>query len=186
MGMDKIKNFFNKPRYFHGLLSGLIILASKFVFYTTQHWEYAFNPSFPFFTFLLMLGGIIMASIAERQMRETYHYKHALATAMGVIFVAVFVSALADQILYLLIDGSLADQTKAIQMEVYIETLKTNQFISETTKDNMVEDLRKSVPESWLTFFSNVFSKTFVNGFLALIIALFTRVRQPKNQWLNE
>lgn len=186
--MDKIKNFFNKPRYFHGLLSGLIILASKFVFYTTQHWEYAFNPSFPFFTFLLMLGGIIMASIAERQMRETYHYKHALATAMGVIFVAVFVSALADQILYLLIDGSLADQTKAIQMEmeVHIETLKTNRFISETTKDNMVEDLRKSVPESWLTFFSNVFSKTFVNGFLALIIALFTRVRQPKNQWLNE
>jgi hypothetical protein len=103
-----------------------------------------------------------------------------------VIFVAVFVSALADQILYLLIDGSLADQTKAIQMEVYIETLKTNQFISESTKDTMVEELRKSVPESWLTFFSNVFSKTFVNGFLALIIALFTRVRQPKNQWLNE
>jgi hypothetical protein len=186
MGMDKIKNFFNKPRYFHGLLSGLIILASKFVFYLTQHWEYAFNPSFPFFTFLLMLGGIIMASLAERQMRETYQYKHALATAMGVIFVAVFVSGLADQMLYLLIDGSLADQTKAIQMEVYIETLKNNTFISEATKDSMVEELRKSVPESWLTFFGNVFSKTFVNGFLALIIALFTRVRQPKNQWLNE
>ncbi len=184
--MERITSFFNKPRYFHGLLSGLIILASKFVFYLTQHWDYAFNPSFPFFSFLLILGGIIMASMAEKQLHEAYLYKHALATAMGVIVIAVFISSLADQILYLVIDSSLADQTKAIQMDIYIETLKGNQFFDEATKDKLVEELRNSVPDSWVTFFSNVFSKSLLNGALALLISLFTRVKQPKNQWLNE
>ena len=56
-----------KPSVFHGLLTGVLLFVSKFVFYLSNNWEVIFEPSWMFFSFLIMGIAMFMAQRVEKQ-----------------------------------------------------------------------------------------------------------------------
>jgi hypothetical protein len=189
MDMEKTNRaeFFKRPAVFHGLLTGMLILAAKFVFYVSHHWEYVHSASFPYLTFLLMVISIFMAANSEKKIfGATFTYWKAFLSGLIVISVAVIISLLADQVLYRIIDTTLKEQTIAIQMEMFQEGVGKIKEISNANKDMMIEEIKKSDPSSLYSFFMGIFVKIFFNALFLLIIALFTRQKVDRNQWLNE
>jgi hypothetical protein len=98
----------------------------------------------------------------------------------------VIISLLADQILYRIIDTTLKEQTVAIQMEMFQEGIAKVNVFSNEQKDQMIEEIKNSDPSSFYNFFMGMVVKVFFNSLFLLIIALFTRQKVDKNQWLNE
>jgi len=187
MKQQNLIEFFKRPSVFHGLLTGLLILAAKFVFYVSHHWEYVHSPSFPYLTFLLIAVSIFMAANAEKKIVGTsFTYWKAFISGVIVISATVIISLLADQILYRIIDTSLKEQTIAIQMEMFQEGIAKVNVFSNEQKDQMIEEIKKSDPSSFYNFFMGIVVKVFFNSLFLLIIALFTRQKADKNQWLHE
>ena len=58
--------------------------------------------------------------------------------------------------------------------------------MSDTDKDLLIEELRKTNPAAISSLFSNLFSKVVANEILVLLIALFFRQRKDSNQWLKD
>lgn len=176
-----------KPSVFHGLLTGGLLFVSKFVFYLSNNWEVIFEPSWMFFSFLIMGIAMFMAQRVEKQGEVYYNYKQALFTCSRIVFIAIFMSVFADFVLYYIVDGSLASQTLKIQIDKTI--LAFNELpvdMGDTDKDRIIEELRKSNPAALSSLFSNVFSKVLMNELLVLIIALFIRQSRDSNQWLKD
>ncbi|MGB0269497.1 MAG: DUF4199 domain-containing protein [Bacteroidia bacterium] len=176
-----------KPSVFHGLLTGVLLFVSKFVFYLSNNWEFIFEPSWMFFSFLIMGIAMFMAQRVEKQGEVHYNYKQALFTCSRIVFISIFMSVFADFVLYYIVDGSLASQTLKIQIDKTI--LAFNELpvdMGDTDKDRIIEELRKSNPAALSSLFSNVFSKVLMNELLVLIIALFFRQRRDSNQWLKD
>ena len=188
---QRAKNWFSvwskKPSVFHGLLTGILLFISKFVFYLSSNWEFVFEPSWMFFSFLIMAIAMFMAQRTEKQGEEYYSYKQALFTCSRIVIIAIFLSVFADFVLYYIVDGSLAGQTSKIQIDKAI--LAFNELpvaMSDTDKDLLIEELRKTDPAAISSLFSNLFSKVVANEILVLIIALFFRQRKDVNQWLKD
>ncbi len=178
---------FKRPAFIHGLLTGLLILAAKFVFYLSHHWEYVHSASFPYLTFLLIAVSVFMAANAERKLFESqFTYWKAFLSGFIVVTVTVIVSLLADQVLYRVIDTSLKEQTIAIQMELFQESMAKVNVFSNSQKDEMIEEIKKSDPSSIYNLVMGIIVKIFFNSIFLLIIALFTKQKVDKNQWLHE
>lgn len=184
---QSILSWSKKPSVFHGLLTGVLLFVSKFVFYLSNNWEFIFEPSWMFFSFLIMGIAMFMAQRVEKQGEVHYNYKQALFTCSRIVFISIFMSVFADFVLYYIVDGSLASQTLKIQIDKTI--LAFNELpvdMGDTDKDRIIEELRKSNPAALSSLFSNVFSKVLMNELLVLIIALFFRQRRDSNQWLKD
>lgn len=176
-----------RPSVFHGFLTGILLFVSKFIFYISENWGYVFEPAWMFFSFLIMVISMIMANRAEKQLISPYPYKEALFTCSRIIIIAVALSVFADVILYHLIDGSLAVQTQKIQIQKTLMAFNELPVaMSDVDKDMMIEELRKTDPSAPASLFSNWISKAIANLLLALLLALFFRKKQPKNEWLNQ
>lgn len=184
---EKVSEFFKRPAVFHGLLTGLLILAAKFVFYISHHWEYVHAPSFPYLTFLLISISIFMAANAEKKIvGQAFNYWTAFKSGLIVVAFSVMLSLSADQILYRLVDSTLKEQTIAIQMDMFQEGIAKVNMFSNEQKDQMIEEIKNGDPSSWYNFFMGMVVKIFFNSLFLLIIALFTRQKPDKNQWLHE
>lgn len=183
----RISAWSKKPSVLHGLLTGVLIFVSKFVFYLSNNWEFIFEPSWMFFSFLIMGVAMFMAQRVEKQGEGYYNYKQALFTCSRIVVIAIFMSVFADFVLYHIVDASLASQTSKIQIDKTI--LAFNELpvdMGDTDKDLIIEELRKSDPAALSSLFSNLFSKVLMNEILVLIIALFFRQRRDSNQWLKD
>lgn len=184
--MNKLKLFFNKPEVFHGFLSGILLLAVKLVCYLTNHWEYRWGPTYQVLSFGIILLAVFMASIPQKRNLEIeFKYKQALISALLVTILCVFVAVFAEFILYKVVDTSLADQTKAIKRETLIEGFKQTNVFSNDMKDKILEENEKIQYDSTWVLFNNFMGGIFTNGILMLLIALFTRRKAPKNEWLQ-
>lgn len=182
-----ISMWLKKPSVFHGLLTGVLLFVSKFVFYLSNNWEFIFEPSWMFFSFLIMGLAMFMAQKVEKQGEGYYSYKQALFTCSRIVFIAIFMSVFADFVLYYIIDSSLASQTSKIQIDKAIMAFNELPVaMSDTDKDLLIEELRKTDPAAISSLFSNLFSKVVANELLVLLIALFFRQRKDSNQWLKD
>jgi len=128
-----------------------------------------------------------MAANAEKKMNVApFTYWKAFLSGVIVISATVIISLLADQILYRIIDTTLKEQTVAIQMEMFQEGIAKVNVFSNEQKDQMIEEIKNSDPSSFYNFFMGMVVKVFFNSLFLLVIALFTRQKVDKNQWLNE
>jgi hypothetical protein len=71
-------------------------------------------------------------------------------------------------------------------MEMFQEGVAKVNMFSNEQKDQMIEEIKKGDPSSWYNFFMGIIVKIFFNAIFLLIIALFTRQKPDKNQWLHE
>jgi hypothetical protein len=187
--MNNLKLFLSRPAVFHGVLTGGIVFLAKFTFYLTHHWELCFSNSFPLASFLLIVGGVLMGGFAERKIYlEKFTYSKALLSGLITIFFIVLLSGIADQVLYRVIDTDLKAQTVSINLQKTTESFKLlgDKFLSNEDKDKVLEEIRKADPASFASFFMGIPVKVFMNGIFMLLIAVFTRVKPDKNQWLKE
>lgn len=173
-----------RPSIKHGILAGTVILLVKLVFVITGNWSYRFAPFYPLLSFLPIYAAMIIAGRTERMMFESsFKYWAALKSAMVTIFMVVFISSFAEYIIYNL-NQNIKEFSVTLMRNQMIESFKiAGGFYTMKEKDDMIRNIN---PGSLLHAVSQMFGYFFSNGILALIIALFTRYKAPKNDWLNQ
>lgn len=180
-----MNRFIQRPLFFHGLMAAIGLFAVKFTFYLTHHWEYNLSPVFLFSSWLFIMLAMVMAGLAERRQAETFGYWRALSVCLIVISMALCGALLAEQILYRLVDTSLADQMKQADMNMTLEMLQKNTMIGDAEKNRILAIKSKAQPGDYysLTYALSFFLAKFVgNGLFALIIAgVWLRIR-PKGK----
>lgn len=182
---EKLNAFVQLPSIFHGTLMGLVLLAAKVVFYITQNWTFVFEPPFMFFSFALLVYAVFMASKAEKKIYDnTFTYWKAFLSGFRVISIAIFISILADGILYGM-DNDLSSQTVQIQIEKSVEAFKNISFMKEIDKDKIIKELKKQDPSSLSSLTSALIGKILSNGVFLFLTSIFFRFKRKHNDWLN-
>lgn len=184
--MEKLKLFFRSPLFFHSMNVGLILFAARIIMYLTHHWEIVFNPGYSPLSFVLIAFAWVLGTRAEKQNHETYPYGKTFWGLVKMTLVIVFISSLADPILYNLIDPSLVDQTRAISMEK-MEIMLTQQLkVSDEMKDLQMEEIKNLDIAGIGFYFQSLILRVIFNALLGLLFAIFLRKKEDKNAWLNQ
>jgi len=173
-----------RPAIKHGLLAGAVILMVKLVFLISGNWSLRFAPYYPMLSFLPIYAALIIAGRTERSIyNESYKYWKALKSALLTIFIVVFIGSLSEFVIYN-VNRVVKDLSTGIMRAQMIEGFKfAGSLYSNKIKDEMI---RSVDPSSFMNAFSQMFGYFFSNGILALIIALFTRQKPNKHDWLKE
>ena len=185
--IDRIKLLLNRASVFHGLLAGVFIFVAKVIVYLTQHWEYRFLPAFTVLSFLIILSAMIMGGLGDRKHLEGshYQYKQALSSCFRAVFFAVLVGSFADYVLYSLVDVTLVEQTKGIQIEQVQESLGQIDFFSNDDIDKLVKEIRAAQMGTLWSYISGLPGLVLANMFFGLMVARFLRVKKDAD-WLSE
>ncbi len=184
--MEKFNKFIKSPLFFHSMNVGLILFAARIIMYLTHHWEIVFSPAYSPLSFVLIAFAWISAIRVEKQNHETFNYGKTLGALIKMTFVIVFISSLADPLLYNLIDPSLIEQTKAISMEK-MEMILTQQLkVSDELRDLQMEEIKNLNINGVGFYLQTYFVRILMNALLALIFAIFLKKKADKNAWLNQ
>lgn len=163
----------------HGLMAGALLFVIKWVMFLTGHWMFKVSPYYAFATFIPILIGMFMASMAEQKLREKYNFWQALLVCLVVIAVAVFLSQLAEQFIYRF-NPQLAVKTKEMMLKVDYEAFKKIKFVTEKDKQDYLTLLENADPKEMYSIVSMIFSivtYTVLNTFWGIFVALLTRKR---------
>ena len=179
---DKFTNL--RPAVKHGLLAGAVILMVKLVFVLSGNWSLRFAPYYPMLSFLPIYAALIIAGKSERSIYiENFKYWKALKSALLTILIVVAIGTMTEFVIYN-VNRSICESSTTIMRAQMVEGFKfTGSFYSNKMKDEMIRSID---PSSFMNAFSQMFGYFFSNGILALIIALFTRQKPSKHDWLNE
>lgn len=184
--MEKLKLFFRSPLFFHSMNVGLILFAARIIMYLSHHWEIVFSPGYSPLSFVLIAIAWVLGTRAEKQNHDSYTYGKTFWGLVKMTIVIVFISSLADPILYNLIDPSLVEQTRAISMEK-MEIIFTQQIkISDEMKDLQMEEIKKMDLTSLGFYIQTLAVRIIFNALVALVFAIFLRKKVDKNAWLNQ
>ena len=188
--MSRIEQIFQRPSVKHGLLVGAVLLGLKIVFYSTGNWAFRWNENYRPLSFFVLTIGVFLASREFRNvLQDSFKYKLALLVAMEVIAVGCFVSVLADGILYNIIDRNLTAQTVLIRKEILFKTfeqVKSYKIFSNELKDQMLIEVEQTKYGNFFVLLFDWVGNVFSNIIPALILALFTRYKAPRNNWVNQ
>lgn len=185
--IDRIKLLANRASVFHGVLAGVFIFMAKVVVYVTQHWEFRFLPAFSILSFCLVLAAMVMGGLGDKRQLDGahYNYKRALFSCLRAVFFAVAIGSMADNVLYGLIDASLAEQTKSILIEQVQAGMAQTKWMSNDQIDAMVKGIRDTQLGGFWAYLSGIPSLVLGNMLFGLIVARFLRVKK-KQDWLND
>lgn len=181
---QRFKAIIQLPSVFHGALIGGVLFAAKNAFYFAGNWNYIFDGTFMFFSFVALLYAIFMAARSEKQIwGADFKYIRAFKSGLRVVVVAVTFSIAADALLYNL-DSGLAAQTIQVQMDKAVEAFNEVKFIKEADKDIIISELKKQQPGSTSALFGAWMGKILMNLIWILFTSLLLRYR-TKSSWLN-
>lgn len=185
--IDRIKLLANRASVFHGVLAGVFIFMAKVVVYVTQHWEFRFLPAFSILSFCLVLAAMVMGGLGDKRQLDGahYNYKRALFSCLRAVFFAVAIGSMADNVLYGLIDASLAEQTKSILIEQVQAGMAQTKWMSNDQIDAMVKGIGDTQLGGFWAYLSGIPSLVLGNMLFGLIVARFLRVKK-KQDWLND
>ena len=172
-----------RPAVKHGLLAGAVLMMVKVVFVSSGSWELRFAPYYPLLSFLPIYAAMIIASKTEKmaQLAE-FTYWRAFKSAMITVSIAVFIGSFTEFLIY-----TFNSNVKNLGIEILrsqmIQSFKyMGKFYTNQEKDAMVRAVN---PGSLVYVLSQMFGLIFSNGILVLIIALFTRFKPNRHDWLN-
>ncbi len=173
-----------RPAVKHGLLAGTVILLVKLVFVISGNWSLRFAPYYPLLSFLPIYAAMFIAGKTERTMFESsFKYWSALKSALLTIFIVVFIGSFSEYIIYNL-NPNIKEFSMNLMRNQMIESFKyMGSFYSVKEKDEMIRNIN---PATLIHAISQMFGYFFSNAMIALILALFTRYKAPKNDWLNQ
>lgn len=173
-----------RPAVLHGLLAGALLFLVKMVFFMSGHWQLRFAPFYPMLSFLPIYAAMILAGRAERQLfNKDFKYWRALKSAMLTISIIVMISGMAELIVYS-VSEEVLQKSIGILREQMIESFKyIGQIYSTKVKDEMIQSID---PSSITYIVSQMFGFIVSNGFIALVIARFTKFKADKNDWLKQ
>lgn len=181
---QRVKDFIQLPSVFHGSLIGGVLFAAKIVFYFAGNWNYVYDGTFMFFSFVTMLYAIFMAARSEKQiLGADFKYLRAFKSGLRVVVVAVTFSIAADAVLYN-VDSGLSAQTIQIQMDKAVEAFNEVKFIKEADKDIIISELKKQQPGSASALFGAWMGKILMNLIWIVFTSLLLRHRATSS-WLN-
>lgn len=173
-----------RPSIKHGLLAGTVIILVKLVFVMSNNWSLRFALYYPILSFLPIYAALIIAGKTEREIHgSNFGYKKALKSAFLTILIVVLLAFFAEFIIYNL-NENIRILGNSILRENLIQSFKlTPNLYSVKEKDELIKAIDAA---SFIHTVSQMFVHFLLNGMLALIIALFTRYKAPKNDWLNQ
>ncbi len=172
-----------RPAVKHGLLAGSVLMMVKMVFVLTNHWDFRFAPYYPLLSFLPIYAAIIIAGRTEKMIHLTqFTYWKAFKSAMLTVSIAVLIGSFTEFFIYLM-NTPIKNLATEILRNQMIQSFKfMGKLYSNQEKDEMVRAIN---PGSLVYVLSQMFGLIFSNGILVLIIALFTRFKPNKHDWLN-
>lgn len=131
---------------------------------------------------------MIMGALGDKRVRQVFGYWNAFLSCIVAAFVALFISVTADQILYRVVDSSLAEKSKTFQLEQAYENLNKMKFFSDADKEKLISSIEKMDPKeiySFTSYLTQIVMYTLLNGLWGFIIAAFVK-RNSKDELLNE
>lgn len=146
------------------------------------------EPGYSVASFFAILLAMILGSRGERSRFSVYGYWRAVGSSMKVIVLAVAISLSGDILVYRALDRGLAVKAKEHNLQIQQENLSRMKFISAKMRDEMMEKAEAVDPMEQYTVIGYVFNVillTLLNGFWALIVAIFTRQRMQFSNTLD-
>ncbi|MFZ9754919.1 MAG: DUF4199 family protein [Bacteroidia bacterium] len=182
-------NLWKRPALTHGFLTGAVIFMIKFTLYTLEHWELRFAPSYQFFSFGLLMLGVIWAGVTERRMLGAhFRYAQALLSGLVVLIVAIGLSVTSELLLYNAVDANLSEQTKSIMLENTAKGFEAiGSAMPDKSKDEIMQAIEKSEPGNPVELIAGWPMQVLLNGLFLFLVALWTRSKEtPASQdWLS-
>jgi len=172
-----------RPSIKHGLLAGTVIILVKLVFVMSDNWSLRYALYYPILSFLPIYAALILAGKAQRETHGvSFGYKKALKSAFLTIIIVVVLAFMAEFIIYN-VNDNVRILGNNILRENLIQSFRLTPNLSMKEKDELIKAIDAT---SFIHTLSQMFVHVLLNGMLALIIALFTRYKAPKNDWLNQ
>lgn len=172
-----MKSLLKYPPVMHGLLAGLVLVLVKFVFYFSGHWLYKVDQRYMLLSFVLLMVAMYLSSTGLRKLRGKISYWQAFFAALRTIVIALFLSLLAEQLVYRLGRPGLAQELKDYTIMKQEQTFEKFPIFGKSTNAMMeqIKEVDAKEQYSLISMLAAWFTYSFMNGLFAFLIAAMTQ-----------